>query len=169
MMIANHRPAGRAYNSSSVMHLKIRILRYVEAHFPGWVECEFTDAENNRHSLVEKVPIVSEEDLGPDDSYPKNGLIRCEILERLHCAGRDLLRVTTEHPDGVETKGGASKFLVLSSQIVPAEETIEELEKKAVAYEEQARSQPNQENVLLHKAGVCREWIAALKSGHWKS
>ena len=151
------------------MQLKVQILRCIDAHFPGWVECEFTDAENNRHSLVEKVPIVSEQDLGPDDSYPRNGLIRCEILERLRGAGGDLLRITTAHPDGVETKAGASKFLVLSSQVVPADETIAELEKKALAYEEQARSQPNQENAQLHEAEVCREWIAALRSGHWKS
>jgi hypothetical protein len=152
------------------VQLKLQILRYVDDHFPGWVECQFSDAEHRDHSLVEKVPVVSEESLGPEDIYPKSGTIRCEILEQWQDPdGRNLCRVTTERPDSVETSEGVSEFVVLSSQVVPAEDTIAELEQKVRAYEEEAQSQPDRASILKHYAEVCREWIAALRSGHWKS
>jgi hypothetical protein len=159
-----------AYNPLLGVKLKLQILRYVDDHFPGWVECEFTDAERQHHTVVDKVPIVSEESLGPEDEYPKRGTVRCEILERWHDSdGRDLSRITIERPDGVETKEGVSEFIVLSSQVVSAEATMADLEEKARAYEEQAKSQPNRASLLMHDAELCREWIAALRNGHWKS
>jgi len=156
------------------VQLKLQILRYVDDRFPGWVECEFIDAERHRHSLVEKVPLVSDELLEPEDTYPKSGTIRCEILEQWDDPnGRELVRVTIERPDSVETTEGVSEFVVLSSQVVSAEDTIAELEQKARAYEGEAnslaKSQPNRTSALMHNAEVCREWIEALRSGHWKS
>ena len=47
--------------------------------------------------------------------------------------------------------------------------TIVELEERARAYEHEAESQPDRARILEHHAEVCREWIAALRSGHWKS
>jgi hypothetical protein len=69
---------------------------------------------------------------GPEDKYSMNGSIRCEILERWDDPeGHDLARVTTEQPDYVETKDGVMRFVVLSSQVISAEETIAETERKA--------------------------------------
>jgi hypothetical protein len=152
------------------MELKVQIVRYVDDHFTGWVECEFFDAENNRHSFVEKAPVVSDQWFGPNDSYPQNGSIRCEILESWHDVGcRELVRVTTERPDCVEIKEGKSEFVVLSSQVVFAEATIVELEKKAREYEERSKTEPDRiATALRHRAKQCRESIAALRNGHWR-
>jgi hypothetical protein len=73
------------------------------------------------------------------------------------------------HPDAVETTEGVSEFVVLSSQVVSAEDTIAELEQKARAKEEEAQSQPNRASMLKRHAEEYRESIAALRSGHWKS
>jgi hypothetical protein len=55
-------------------------------------------------------------------------------------------------------------------KIVPAEDTTAELEKKASEYEEEAQRQPDPISAQLReKAKLCREWIAALKSGKWTS
>ena len=43
--------------------LAVQITRYVDDHFPGFVECTFQDAEGKTHVFVEKVPIVSQEEL----------------------------------------------------------------------------------------------------------
>jgi hypothetical protein len=68
-----------------------------------------------------------------------SGEIRCEILEQWHSPdGRDLLRVTTERPDYVETKDGVTEFVVLSSQVISAEATIFEIERKAKDCEDRA-------------------------------
>jgi hypothetical protein len=55
-------------------------------------------------------------------------------------------------------------------KIVPADDTIADLKKKATEYEEQAAKQHGTIAALLkEKAKLCREWIAALKSGKWMS
>lgn len=162
-------PGGANYNSV-LMQLKIQIVRYVDDHFPGIVECELVDAGGHLHTFVEKGPVVSDEWPGPEDSYPKSGVIRCEILEEWRDPdGRDLLRVTTEQPDYVETKEGVTEIVVLSSQVVSAEATIAETERKAKACEDRAKSEPNRSDALLREAASYREWIAGLKRGHWRS
>jgi hypothetical protein len=55
-------------------------------------------------------------------------------------------------------------------RLVPAGATIEELQKKAAACEEKAKSEPEPEATKLReKALLYREWIAALSSGRWHS
>ena len=151
------------------MQLKVQIVRYVDDYFPGIVECELVDAGGHLHTFIEKGPVVSDEWPGPEDSYPKSGFIRCEILEEWHDpGGRDLLRVTTEQPDYVVTREGFMEFVVLSSQVISAETTIAEAERKAKACEDRAKSDPNQADALLRQAASHREWIAGLRRGHWR-
>lgn len=153
------------------MQLKVQIVRYVDHYFPGIVECELVDASGRIHTFVEKGPVVSDQWPGPDDSYPMSGEIRCEILEQWHSPdGRDLLRVTTEQPDSVETKDGVAEFVVLSSQVISAKATIAEAERKAKDCEGRAKSEPDRADALLREAVSHREWIASLKrGGHWRS
>jgi len=152
------------------MQLKVQIVQYVDDYFPGIVECELVDAGGHRHTFIEKGPVVSDEWPGPEDSYPKSGIIRCEIVEQWRDPdGRELLRVTTERPDYVETKEGITEFVVLSSKVISAEATITETERKAKACEDRAKSEPNRADALLREAASYREWIAALKHGHWRS
>jgi len=161
--------SGRAYNSI-LMQLRVQIVRYVEDYFPGIVECELLDAACRVHTFIEKGPVVSvvcDKWPSPEDKYPMNGSIRCEILERWHDPdGRDLVRVTTEQPDYVETKDGVMGFVVLSSQVISAEETIAETERKAQDCEDRAKSDPIRADKLLREAASHREWIAGLKHGH---
>jgi hypothetical protein len=100
--------------------LVVEIVRFADEHQPGWVECEFVDANGRKHTVVEKVPIIaSEEDLGPRSAYPQPGVIRCEVMRRwTDDQGRELARVSTEQPDWVETIEGASEFEVFASQLV---------------------------------------------------
>lgn len=151
------------------VQLKVQIVRYVDDYFPGIVECELVDAAGHLHTFVEKGPVVSDKWPGPDDSYPMSGEINCEILEQWHDPdGRDLLRVTTEKPGYIETKDGATEFVVLSSQVISAEATIAELERRAKDCEDRAKSDPTRADELLHKATRLRETIANLKRGHWR-
>jgi len=160
---------GCAYKLGPVQ-LKVQIVRYVEDYFPGIVECEIVDAVGHVHTFTEKGPVVSDKWPGPQDKYPMTGSIRCEILERWHDPdGRDLVRVTTEQPDYVETKEGLKEFVVLPSQVISAEETIAETERKAQDCEDRAKSDPSRADKLLREAASHREWIAGLKRGHWRA
>ena len=158
-----------AYNAALVQ-LRVQIVRYIEDYFPSIVECELADAVGRVHTFIEKGPVVSDEWPGPEDNYPMSGIIRCEILEQWHDSdGRDLVRITTEQPDYVETKDGVTEFVVLSSQVISAEETIAEMERKARDCEDRAKSDPNRADKLLREAASHREWKAGLKRGHWRS
>ena len=53
--------------------------------------------------------------------------------------------------------------------IVPADDTIADLEKKAAEYEEHAAQQCENVTLLREKAKLCRDWIIALRSGKWMS
>jgi hypothetical protein len=55
-------------------------------------------------------------------------------------------------------------------RIVPAGATIAELKKKAADCEEQAKQAAEPEATMLREGALlCREWIAALRSGLWHS
>jgi hypothetical protein len=99
-------------------HLRVSIVRFVDEHQPGFVECEFTDADGAAHTLVDKVPIFSLDDLWSDSDYPQPGFARCEVLARSQDSrGYKLARVTIAKPDDLESAGGLSEFVVLESQI----------------------------------------------------
>jgi len=98
--------------------LQVSIVRFVDEHQPGFVECEFTDATGTVHTLVDKVPIFSLNDLWGDSVYPQPGLIRCEVLEQSQdLRGHRLARVTIAKPDGLESSRGLFEFVVLESQL----------------------------------------------------
>jgi hypothetical protein len=55
-------------------------------------------------------------------------------------------------------------------KIVPADDTIADLKKKAAEYETLAMKEDGSIAVRLReKAEQCRQWIAELKSGKWIS
>lgn len=61
-------------------------------------------------------------------------------------------------------------MLHLVMKIVPADTTITELKKRAAEYEEKAKKEPAPiATRLREKAKLCRDWVAALKSGKWMS
>jgi hypothetical protein len=55
-------------------------------------------------------------------------------------------------------------------RIVPADDVIAELKKKAEEYEEKAKTELDEiATRFREKARECREWIAILTSGKWTS
>jgi hypothetical protein len=52
--------------------LKVEIAKFADAdHYPGWVECRIEDAAGQVHTFIEKVPLVSSEDLWTESAYPR--------------------------------------------------------------------------------------------------
>ena len=82
---------------------------------PGLVACEFVDAEQRRHTIIDKVLIFVSFLLDSGSEYPQPGTLTCEAIARWRDdRGRDLIRVRTP---GVESTEGLPEFVVLSSQI----------------------------------------------------
>jgi hypothetical protein len=98
--------------------IRVSIVRFIDEHQPGFVECVFTDADGTVHTLLDKAPVFSLEDLCSDSAYPNRGKPRCEVLERSEDSrGRKLVRVTIAAPDSLESTNGLSEFVVLESQV----------------------------------------------------
>jgi hypothetical protein len=101
-------------------NLVVQIERFVDEHFPGFVECVLIDADGVRHEFVEKVPVVSK--VGPmsDSHYPSPGYIGCIIEEEwVDELGRGLVRVSTIKPWSIESVTGATAFTVFNKQVFP--------------------------------------------------
>lgn len=98
--------------------LTIEISRFVDEYQPGIVECVLVDANGQRHLFIEKVPIVTTENVWSSTSYPRPGAIACAVeAEWRDDDGRVLARVTTERPWGVESTSGQTSFVVLASEL----------------------------------------------------
>lgn len=102
----------------AVTKLTVQILRFVDEQFPGWVEYKFVDATGRAHSFIEKIPIVTNEDLDADSGYPQPGVVGCEIVKQFQDdKGRRLVCITTSRPGSIETAERLSEFTVSADLI----------------------------------------------------
>jgi hypothetical protein len=97
--------------------LIVQITRFADEHQPGWVACEFEDAEGVRHTFVEKVPVITNLDLDATSKYPQPGMLPCRVLARWETSvGAERIRISLK-PLDVTTLEGVSEFVVLPTQI----------------------------------------------------
>ena len=98
--------------------LLVRIDRFTDDYQPGFVECSFVDVAGARHLIHEKVPVVSQEDLSFDSTYPRTGRVACRVVEEWRDeSGRYIARVSTEEPFHIESDGGFTEFVVPSTMV----------------------------------------------------
>ena len=98
--------------------LDVEIVRFVDPHQPGVVECSMTDAWSVEHRFIEKVPVVTNEDLTESSLYPRRGGIGCAVLRRwLDQGGRELVTIDTMTLWGIESKEGQTQFDVAASML----------------------------------------------------
>jgi|SRR5262245_49267784 len=102
-----------------MLGVKVAIIRYVsDDPQPGLVECELFDAHGRRWRFIEKAAVVSADLLDAGSAYPRPGVIVGEVVWRgRDAAGRELLRLDTERPWGVESVDGVTQFEVLPESL----------------------------------------------------
>jgi hypothetical protein len=98
--------------------IKVQITRLVDTHQPGFVECQFVDANHRLWSFIEKIPVVTTEELWLDSEYPRIGAIACEVIRRTSDSLGEILTVDTEHPWGIESTDGVSRFEIRRESLV---------------------------------------------------
>jgi|SRR5450631_1847617 hypothetical protein len=103
-----------------MLGIKVTIVRYIsDEPQPGIVECQLEDAHGHQWSFVEKTAIVSTQNLDAQATYPQEGVIACEMLQRsLDGARREVIRVDTERPWHIESVEGETKFDVLPESLI---------------------------------------------------
>lgn len=98
--------------------LRVTIEQFVDDDFPGLVECVLVDSDSCKHRFVEKVPVVSTAHLTFDSAYPQPGFIACVVEDEwTDERARQLVRVGTSRPYGIESATGETTFTVLREQI----------------------------------------------------
>jgi hypothetical protein len=95
--------------------LRVDIVGFADESFPGFVHCDFTDAKGDRHTVLEKIPVVTTENLWSDSTYPQPGMLPCERVECLHDGAGSALALVSINPIGA---GYPAQFFVLESQLV---------------------------------------------------
>ncbi|MCB1056781.1 MAG: hypothetical protein KDD11_14865 [Acidobacteria bacterium] len=97
----------------------MQIIRWLDDHQPGWVECSFRDLHGVEHRFREKAPVVSGSALDAGSAYPQPGLLGCVVLERTPGDdGRTVVSVDTERPWGIESVEGRTRFEVAPEDLV---------------------------------------------------
>jgi hypothetical protein len=87
--------------------LHVDFVQFVDEYQPGIVEREFIDADRDRHTLIDKIPLFTTVDLRPDSYYSQAGGVRCRILGRSgNSAGRELLQ---NHNRGTRRTGNCGE------------------------------------------------------------
>jgi hypothetical protein len=96
--------------------LNCTAVRWVSAEpQPGLIEVELVDAAGRIWTFVDKTTIFGGgSDLFPDRIYLAAVTVRCTQLGK----GITGLRISTEHPDYVETVDGTTEFEVRPEQVV---------------------------------------------------
>ena len=98
--------------------LSVLIARYVDASQPGWVECHFHDAAGQLWKILEKVPVVTDQEISESTELPTHGIVHCvENSRHTHESGRQLVAIDTELPFYIEATDGTHNFEVLADQL----------------------------------------------------
>jgi len=98
--------------------LPVTIERFVDDEFPGFVECVLIDSDDCSHRFIEKAPVVSTAILSLASAFPQPGCIACVVEDEwTDERGRQLIRVNTINPWGIESTTGDTTFTVLHDQI----------------------------------------------------
>jgi hypothetical protein len=98
--------------------LRLEITRFVEEGQPNLVECIFIDSHGKKHSIIEKVPVVSSEELKADSSYPRSGVIACQVIQRKKHGDSEIVEIDTAIPWHIESIAGQNFFDVLPGQLI---------------------------------------------------
>lgn len=98
--------------------LRVEIVAFVDEYQPGIVRCTFVDAEGKRHTFIEKVPVVTAQNLWSDSDYPQKGTVPCDSVQRSNDAtGRRLACVTIDVCDSMDLPRHSAQYVVLESQL----------------------------------------------------
>lgn len=94
--------------------LKVKITEYVDDSQPGWVRCIFTDSYGVEWSVIDKVPILTDEYLDEKSDYPQNGIIGCVIVEEKDI---DIVKIDTSRPIFIDAENGEHEFYIFKNQL----------------------------------------------------
>jgi len=99
-------------------YVRAKITRWVDDHFPGFVECQLADRLGREWTFIEKLPVVTDANLWRDSQFPQPAFIACEIVSQgKDETGQETAEISTERPWGIEAVDGTTNFHVFTAQL----------------------------------------------------
>ena len=89
-------------------------MRFVDAHQPGVVECQFRAADGQMHSIIDKLTIFTMR-RSSDSKYRQPGALRCQVLGQVSADGA--VRITLVELDHVQATDGGTQFVVTEAEL----------------------------------------------------
>lgn len=94
-------------------YLKVKIEKYVSCNQPGFVSCIFKDVNGKEWRIIEKIPVLTANDI-PKEKLPLEGFyVAGEILSE----ETDKIYFNISKPWGIETEDGETKFKIFRHQL----------------------------------------------------
>ena len=98
-------------------YIRAQMVRWESDHYPGFVECQFTDALGRTWNIVDKVPMFTLASVWSDSQLPQPAVIACAIVaKRQDKAGREIVEVSTAKV-GMEASDGTTSFELFAEQL----------------------------------------------------
>ena len=104
-----------------MLGIKVEITRFVEAGYPGLVECSLIDAQGQTHFFIDKVPVVAFQDLDENSPYPTDGFIACQVINSSP-EDESIVTVSTENPWHIESTEETTEFRIRKNQLTELED-----------------------------------------------
>jgi hypothetical protein len=102
----------------TMVAVPIVITKFVEGSQPGWVQCELDDFCGQTHVFIEKIPVISSNDLHAQSPYPQPGSIHCLVISHHNLSdGTVAITIDTSVPWGIQSTEGRSLFVVAWHQL----------------------------------------------------
>ncbi|MBQ3490604.1 MAG: hypothetical protein IJA86_08440 [Clostridia bacterium] len=96
-----------------MFYIKAMATRLIDDRgYPEIVLCEFIDINGNRHRIIEKWPVVSNEKF--ENTFPKDVLLGCVIIEEK----AESYIVDTDQPWYIESVEGKTIFEIHKNSLV---------------------------------------------------
>lgn len=97
--------------SDSAVLVRAKAVRWASDDFPGWVEVVVRDFTGTKHSIVEKVPVLSSAPITKDSSFPQEWWVRGESDH----VDADRALVVLDHD--VQTSAGLRSFYCATQDV----------------------------------------------------
>jgi hypothetical protein len=85
--------------------VKAKVTKFIDESNPGFVECQFVGVNGLIQIFNDKVPIFTTKMLDKNSNYPVDGIVGCEIIETKNINGKNIVKINTELPWGIESTG----------------------------------------------------------------
>ena len=99
--------------------IEVDIICIADNSQPGWVKCVFKDIHDKEWTIIEKLPVVSDEYLSKKSQFPLKGFVAGSIVsERYDANNNKIVLFSTEMPWDINAETGEAQFEVFADQII---------------------------------------------------